>query len=143
MHTAKRNQQIVTHAATMHSNTGPPPNACSPSTAHWFYNLACTPPSQNFKLNSLVMSQHHTIKKKKKKKKKHGVVLCGRWVRGCAVLIGCRIGLSGLPMQKGPFLFENWFRYRSHFCEMLNSWCIFRWFTYRLSKRTYASQFTW
>ena len=30
--------------------------------------------------------------------------------------IGCFFGLSGLPMA--PFLFENWFRYRSRFCKM-------------------------
>ena len=38
-----------------------------------------------------------------------------RWVRGCAAQIGCFFGLSGLPMA--PFLFENWFRYRSHFLQ--------------------------
>ena len=27
-------------------------------------------------------------------------------------------GLSGLPMA--PFLFENWFGYRSHFCKIHN-----------------------
>ena len=47
--------------------------------------------------------------------------LVERWVRGCAAQIGCFFGLSGFPMA--PFLFENWFRYRSHFCKMHN----FRW----------------
>ena len=47
-----------------------------------------------------------------------GGYLVERWVRGCAAQIGCFFGLSGLPMA--PFLFENWFRYRSHFCKMQN-----------------------
>ena len=47
--------------------------------------------------------------------------LVERWVRGCAAQIGCFFGLSGLAMA--PFLFENWFRYRSRFCKMHN----FRW----------------
>ena len=47
--------------------------------------------------------------------------LVERWVRGCAAQIGCFFGLWGFPMT--PFLFENWFRYRSHFCKMHN----FRW----------------
>ena len=46
-----------------------------------------------------------------------------RWVRGCAAQIGCFFDLSGFPMA--PFLFENWFRYRSHFCKMHNFWWIF------------------
>ena len=41
-----------------------------------------------------------------------------RWVRGCAAQIGCLFVLSGLPMA--PFLFENWFRYRSRFCKIHN-----------------------
>ena len=45
-----------------------------------------------------------------------GGYLVERWVRGCAAQIGCFFGLSGLPMA--PFLFENWFRYRSRFCKM-------------------------
>ena len=44
--------------------------------------------------------------------------LVERWVRGCAAQIGCFFGLSGFSMA--PFLFENWFRYRSHFCKMHN-----------------------
>ena len=47
--------------------------------------------------------------------------LVERWVRGCAAQIGCFFGRSGFPMTL--FLFENWFRYRSHFCKMHN----FRW----------------
>ena len=50
-----------------------------------------------------------------------GGYLVERWVRGCAAQIGCFFGLSGFPMA--PFLFENWFRYRSHFCKIHN----FRW----------------
>ena len=45
-----------------------------------------------------------------------GGYLVERWVRGCASQIGCFFSLSGLPMA--PFLFENWFRYRSLFCKM-------------------------
>ena len=30
-----------------------------------------------------------------------------------------------LRFTNGPFLFENWFRYRSRFCKMLNFRCIF------------------
>ena len=44
--------------------------------------------------------------------------LVERWVQGCAAQIGCLFGLSGLPMV--PFLFENWFRFRSRFYKMLN-----------------------
>ena len=47
-----------------------------------------------------------------------GGYLVERWVRGCAAQIGCFFGLSGFPVA--PFLFENWFRYRSHFCKMRN-----------------------
>ena len=50
-----------------------------------------------------------------------GGYLVERWVRGCAAQIGCFFGLSGFAMA--PFLFENWFLYRSHFCKMHN----FRW----------------
>ena len=54
--------------------------------------------------------------------KRGGGYLVERWVRGCAAQIGCFFGLSFLPMA--PFLFENWFRYRSRLCKMHN----FRWF---------------
>ena len=47
-----------------------------------------------------------------------GGYLVERWIRGCAAQIGCFFGLSGLPMA--PFLFDNWFRYRSHFCKIHN-----------------------
>ena len=50
-----------------------------------------------------------------------GGYLVERWVRGCAAQIGCFFGLSGFAMA--PFLFENWFLYRSRFCKMHN----FRW----------------
>ena len=52
---------------------------------------------------------------------KPGGYLMERWVRGCVAQIGCFFCLSGFPMA--PFLFENWFRYRSHFRKMHN----FRW----------------
>ena len=42
----------------------------------------------------------------------------GTYWKGAAQ-IGCLFGLSGLAMA--PFLFENWFRYRSRFCKMLNN----------------------
>ena len=45
-------------------------------------------------------------------------VLIGKVGTGCEAQIGCFFGLSGLPMA--PFLFENWFRYRSRFCKMHN-----------------------
>ena len=70
-----------------------------------------------------------------------GGYLVERWVRGCAAQIGCLFGLSGLPMA--TLLFENWFRYRSHFCKYLIYDEFFLWFTYSLSKTTYASQLTW
>ena len=47
-----------------------------------------------------------------------GGYLVERWVRGCAAQIGCFFGLSGFVMA--PFLFKNWFRYRSRFCKMHN-----------------------
>ena len=50
-----------------------------------------------------------------------GGVLSGKVGRGCAAQIGCFFGLSGFAMA--PFLFENWFWYRSRFCKMHN----FRW----------------
>ena len=52
-----------------------------------------------------------------------GGYLVKRWVRGCAAQIECFFSLSGLPMT--PLLFENWFRYRSHFCKMHDFWWIF------------------
>ena len=48
-------------------------------------------------------------------------VLSGKVGTGMCGQIGCFFGLSGFPMA--PFWFENWFRYRSHFCKMHN----FRW----------------
>ena len=65
-----------------------------------------------------------------------------RWVRGCVAQIGCFFGLSGLPMA--PFLFENWFIYIGHvFAKCIIFDEFFLEFTYRLSKTTFASQFTW
>ena len=63
-----------------------------------------------------------------------------RWVWGCAAQIRCFFDLSGLAMA--PFLFENWFRYRSRFAKCIIFDEFVLWFTYRLSKSTYASQFT-
>ena len=64
-----------------------------------------------------------------------------RWVRGCAAQIGHLFGLSGLPMA--PFLFENCLDIGRVFAKCLIFDEFFLWFTYRLSKSTYASQFTW
>ena len=64
--------------------------------------------------------------------------LVERWVRGCAAQIGCFFGLSGFAMA--PFLFENWFRYRSRFCKMHNSDEFVLWFIYRLSKSTLPAE---
>ena len=48
-----------------------------------------------------------------------GGVLSGKvGIRGCAAQIGYFFSLSGLAMA--PFLFENWFKYRSRFCKMRN-----------------------
>ena len=47
-----------------------------------------------------------------------GRVLSGKVGMGMCGPDRVLFGLSGLPMA--PFLFENWFRYRSHFCKMLN-----------------------
>ena len=67
------------------------------------------------------------MKKSSRKKKglKHNPLgyLVERWVRGCAAQIWYFFGLSGLSMA--PFLFENWFRYRSRFCKMHNFRLIF------------------
>ena len=46
-----------------------------------------------------------------------GGVLSGKVGTGMCGDIGCFFGPSGLPTA--PFLFENWFRYRSCFCKML------------------------
>ena len=64
-------------------------------------------------------------------------------VRRCVIQIWCLFGLLSLPV--GPFLFENWFTSHigSIFAKCLIFHEFFLWFTYRLLKRTYASQFTW
>ena len=71
-------------------------------------------------------------------------LLVERWVRGCAAQIGCFFGLSGLPMA--PFLFENWFRNRSRFCE-IHDYTKYMSFYFSLpigcQKSTHACQFTW
>ena len=57
-----------------------------------------------------------------------GGYLVERWIRGCAAQIGCFFGLSGFAMA--PFLFENWFWYKSRFFQIHN----FRWiFSFGLS----------
>ena len=52
---------------------------------------------------------------------------------------GSLFGLSG--SQMAFFLFENWFR--NWFAKCLIFYEFFLWRTYRLSKSTYASRFTW
>ena len=65
-----------------------------------------------------------------------GVIIVERWVQKCAAQIGRIFGLSGLPMALfylkigldiGRIFFDDFFL----------------WLTFRLSKSTYASQFTW
>ena len=64
-----------------------------------------------------------------------------RWVRGCAAQIGCFFGLSGLAMA--PFFY---LKIGLDIGRVFAKCIIFDefvlWFTYRLSKSTYASQFT-
>ena len=48
----------------------------------------------------------------------HGGVLSGKVGTGMCGPDRVFFGLSGFPMA--PFLFENWFRYRSLFCKMHN-----------------------
>ena len=47
-----------------------------------------------------------------------GGVLSGKVGMGMCGPDRVLFGLSGFPMA--PFLFENWFRYRSHFCKIHN-----------------------
>ena len=65
-----------------------------------------------------VHDRHTSLRKAVRLYRGGGGYLVERWVRGCAAQIGCFFGLSGFAMA--PFLFENWFRYRSRFCKMHN-----------------------
>ena len=69
-----------------------------------------------------------------------GGYLVERWVRGCAAQIGCFFGLSGFAM---PFFY---LKIGLDIGRVFAKCIIFDefvlWFIYRLSKSTYASQFT-
>ena len=68
--------------------------------------------------------------------------LVERWIWVCVAQTGCLFGLSGLPMA--PFFHLKIGLDIGHiFANSLIFDEFFLWFTYRLSKRTYASQITW
>ena len=69
-----------------------------------------------------------------------GGYLVERWVQGCAAHIGRLFSLSGLPMA--PLLFEIGLDIGRVFAKCLIFDKFNLWLTYRLSKTTYASQFT-
>ena len=71
-----------------------------------------------------------------------GVFIVERWVQECAAQIERNFGLSGLPIMALFYLkialdIGRVFAKCSIFDEF------FLWLTFRLSKSTYASQFTW
>ena len=72
---------------------------------------------------------------------KPGGVLSGKV--GMGMCDPDRVPFRPLRFTNGPFLFENWFRYRSCFCKLHNFRWIFPLVTYRLSKSAYASWFIW
>ena len=65
--------------------------------------------------------------------------LVERWVQECAAQIGRIFGLSGLPMA--PFYLKISIGRVFAKCLIFDEF--FLWLTYRLSKSTYVSQFTW
>ena len=67
-------------------------------------------------------------------------IIVERWVQECAAQMGI-FGLSGLPMV--PFYLKIGLDIRRVFATCLIFDEFFLWLTYRLSKSTYASQFTW
>ena len=69
-----------------------------------------------------------------------GGYLLERWVRGCAAQIGCFFGLSGFAMA--PFLLKIGLDIGRVFAKCIISEEFVLWFIYRLSKSTYAFQFT-
>ena len=70
-----------------------------------------------------------------------GGYLVERWVQECVAQIGRIFGLSGLPMA--PFYLKIGLDIDRVFAKCLIFDEFFPWLTYRLSKSTYASQFTW
>ena len=70
-----------------------------------------------------------------------GWYLVERWVHECAAQIGRIFGLSGLPMA--PFYLKIGLDIGRVFAKCLYFDEFFLRLTYRLSKSTYASQFTW
>ena len=72
-----------------------------------------------------------------------GVFIVERWVglQECAAQIGRIFGLSGLPMAL--FYLKIGLDIGRVFVKCLIFDEFFLWLTFRLSKSTYASQFTW
>ena len=70
-----------------------------------------------------------------------GGIIVERWVQECAAQMGRIFGLSGLPMA--PFYLKIGLDIGRVFAKCLIFDEVFLWLTYRLSKSTYASQFTW
>ena len=70
-----------------------------------------------------------------------GVIIVERWVQECAAQIGRIFGLSGLPMAL--FYLKIGLDIGRVFAKCLIFDDFFLWLTFRLSKSTYASQFTW
>ena len=64
-----------------------------------------------------------------------------RWVQECAAQMGRIFGLSDLQMV--PFYLKIGLDIGRAFAKCLIFDEFFLWLTYRLSKSTYASQFTW
>ena len=64
-----------------------------------------------------------------------------RWVQECAAQMGRIFGLSDLQMV--PFYLKISLDIGRVFAKCLIFDEFFLWLTYRLSKSTYASQFTW
>ena len=70
-----------------------------------------------------------------------GGYLVERWVRGCAAQIGCF--LASQVYQWPPFYLKIGLDIGRVFAKCIICNEFFLWFTYRLSKCTYVSQFTW
>ena len=70
-----------------------------------------------------------------------GGIIVERWVQECAAQMGRIFGLSDLQMV--PFYLKIGVDIGRVFAKCLIFDEFFLWLTYRLSKSTYASQFTW
>ena len=70
-----------------------------------------------------------------------GVFIVERWVQECAAQVGGIFGLLGLPMAL--FYLKIGLDIGRVFAKCLIFDEFFLWLTFRLSKSTYASQFTW